>query len=470
LSSVDFPITFRLRADDRASENLRAVNEVIKNGSQASVEARIRVDELSRATSLQSRAISSMRNQWVAANTTLLAVGRTLSTVGSIGRQMLTILSTMSLAALQIGSAQRSQQAAQEEVNLALRAYNEMLDLLGPKNEDVLEAWGDLQEAEDNLADATRELNRAQQQMQFTNIASVLTIAGMGGIIIQTIPTVISYSASMRVAWASALLLNGVLISMVAQLAIIGGFVAFALVLGTAANAANDLWTELGKGNITIEDIEEKFKDLPPVLREIMVAATSMAVQINEALPAINVTAIEEGLANALTNMGQWGADVQAGFVEWFGGASTTVSDWVGDVETFFGNLVTRAGAILGVLGVIIGESIKSALNVAIDIINSFISFVNNIIGSINAVLPPGFTQIGTIAEIPSLAAGGIVTKPTLALIGEAGPEAVVPLSGAGGGIGGNVIIHVHGSIMGEEDVIKVVSRGLFLRGSRSFR
>ena len=32
--------------------------------------------------------------------------------------------------------------------------------------------------------------------------------------------------------------------------------------------------------------------------------------------------------------------------------------------------------------------------------------------------------------EVPALAAGGIVTKPTLALIGEAGPEAVVPLSG----------------------------------------
>ena len=34
-------------------------------------------------------------------------------------------------------------------------------------------------------------------------------------------------------------------------------------------------------------------------------------------------------------------------------------------------------------------------------------------------------SQIG----IPALAKGGIVDKPTLALIGEAGPEAVVPLS-----------------------------------------
>jgi len=42
--------------------------------------------------------------------------------------------------------------------------------------------------------------------------------------------------------------------------------------------------------------------------------------------------------------------------------------------------------------------------------------------------------------RIPALATGGIVTRPTLALVGEAGPEAVVPLDR--GGIGG-VYIHI---------------------------
>lgn len=37
---------------------------------------------------------------------------------------------------------------------------------------------------------------------------------------------------------------------------------------------------------------------------------------------------------------------------------------------------------------------------------------------------------------VPAMAEGGIVTKPTLALIGEAGPEAVIPLSKMGGGRG----------------------------------
>ena len=43
---------------------------------------------------------------------------------------------------------------------------------------------------------------------------------------------------------------------------------------------------------------------------------------------------------------------------------------------------------------------------------------------------------------IPKLAAGGIVTGPTLALIGEAGPEAVIPL-GSGGGMGNTYNISV---------------------------
>jgi phage tail sheath gpL-like len=44
------------------------------------------------------------------------------------------------------------------------------------------------------------------------------------------------------------------------------------------------------------------------------------------------------------------------------------------------------------------------------------------------------------------MAAGGIVTGPTLALIGERGPEAVVPLRGRNSGaMGNNVTINVNG-------------------------
>jgi phosphotransferase system HPr-like phosphotransfer protein len=48
------------------------------------------------------------------------------------------------------------------------------------------------------------------------------------------------------------------------------------------------------------------------------------------------------------------------------------------------------------------------------------------------------------VPDIPMLAEGGIVTSATLAMIGESGPEAVIPLDRAGsmgfGGGGGNTI------------------------------
>jgi len=46
----------------------------------------------------------------------------------------------------------------------------------------------------------------------------------------------------------------------------------------------------------------------------------------------------------------------------------------------------------------------------------------------------------------PQMAAGGIVTRPLLALVGEAGPEAIIPLDRAGAGVGAvaNVEVHIH--------------------------
>lgn len=83
-------------------------------------------------------------------------------------------------------------------------------------------------------------------------------------------------------------------------------------------------------------------------------------------------------------------------------------------------------------------------------LVNSFKGAINILIGAWNALdfgihvhLPDwipgiggkGFDVADVIPDIPYLAKGGIVTRPTLAVIGEAGPEAVVPL-GRGGSAG----------------------------------
>jgi hypothetical protein len=69
---------------------------------------------------------------------------------------------------------------------------------------------------------------------------------------------------------------------------------------------------------------------------------------------------------------------------------------------------------------------------------------------------------VATIAAggIPKMAEGGIVSRPTLALIGEAGPEAVVPLSKMGSG-GGDVNINVTGGLSTSAEIGQSVVNAL---------
>ena len=60
------------------------------------------------------------------------------------------------------------------------------------------------------------------------------------------------------------------------------------------------------------------------------------------------------------------------------------------------------------------------------------------------------------------LAEGGIVTRPTFALLGEDGPEAVIPLDelgsrGEGGGV--TVVLNVSGSLLAQDDILAMVER-----------
>jgi hypothetical protein len=85
-------------------------------------------------------------------------------------------------------------------------------------------------------------------------------------------------------------------------------------------------------------------------------------------------------------------------------------------------------------------------------IFNGIATLWNNTFGKLSFKAPSWVPGIGgkgfEVPDIPLMANGGIVNKATLAVIGESGPEAVVPLSRAGEfGMGGgtNVTINVNG-------------------------
>ena len=94
---------------------------------------------------------------------------------------------------------------------------------------------------------------------------------------------------------------------------------------------------------------------------------------------------------------------------------------------------------------------LKGALNAAIGGLNKGIDLVNKGIGIVNKINP--FDDIPNIPHIPAMAAGGIVTRPTLALIGEAGPEAVIPLNGRNAGMG-TMTINVSAGLVATPDQI----------------
>ncbi|MHB8077425.1 MAG: hypothetical protein ACYDGZ_27260, partial [Desulfosporosinus fructosivorans] len=82
-----------------------------------------------------------------------------------------------------------------------------------------------------------------------------------------------------------------------------------------------------------------------------------------------------------------------------------------------------------------IKTSIRNSINFIVETINSFIRRINSIEINIPVVNIPFIGPVGggtvrfpQIPEIPQLAKGGIIGSPTLAMIGEAGKEAVLPL------------------------------------------
>jgi hypothetical protein len=118
-----------------------------------------------------------------------------------------------------------------------------------------------------------------------------------------------------------------------------------------------------------------------------------------------------------------------------------------------------------------IWESIKTAFKTAVDwivdnTIKPLVEWIEKIISmleraragvaSIGGKVSSGISAVR--GAIP-FADGGIVTRPTLGLVGEAGPEAIIPLSKAGT-MGTNVTVIVNGDVSGQ-DLINKVSRAL---------
>jgi len=148
------------------------------------------------------------------------------------------------------------------------------------------------------------------------------------------------------------------------------------------------------------------------------------------------------------------------------------------------------AGVALLIVGLVAAynkfEWFKTGVNAIVNtVIGFFTGMVNAAVGAVNAIisaynsipLVPDIPKVPTInvprlgggteaarpaagrLGVPRMAEGGIVTAPTLALIGEAGPEAVVPLDRMA--TGGGVTVNVTGGLSTSAEIGQAVVNAL---------
>ena len=135
-----------------------------------------------------------------------------------------------------------------------------------------------------------------------------------------------------------------------------------------------------------------------------------------------------------------------------------------------FRDVVDSIGRALKAAFTGVVDAIKTAVSTYIGIYKGLFNGIakawNNTIGKLSFKVPSWVPGIGgkgfDVPNIPELANGGIVNSPTLALIGEAGPEAVVPLDRMGS-MATNVTINVNGG--DPNAVVDALRRYMFQNG-----
>jgi hypothetical protein len=112
------------------------------------------------------------------------------------------------------------------------------------------------------------------------------------------------------------------------------------------------------------------------------------------------------------------------------------------------------------------GDMVKSALDVVVNtfktVYNTLADLWNNSIGKFAVKVPGWVPKIGgkgfDMPDLPHLADGGIVNSPTIAMIGEAGPEAVIPLNQMGAMGTTNITVNMPVGANGE-DIVRALER-----------
>ena len=190
------------------------------------------------------------------------------------------------------------------------------------------------------------------------------------------------------------------------------------------------------------------------------------------------------GLTNIFSKLGSWFGErwndvtsALANVSSWFGNTFTSaynaVKNAFSSIGSFFSGVWSTVQSIFVNAGQMVGSAVGGAFRSAVNaVLGTIENVVNGFIGMINGVLDtvrglPGLGWVGSVGyvSLPRLARGGIVDSPTVAMIGEAGKEVVMPLENTGflqtmGRIVGGAVVNAmagvgpQGGFSGDGDIV----------------
>lgn len=181
-------------------------------------------------------------------------------------------------------------------------------------------------------------------------------------------------------------------------------------------------------------------------------------------------------VTTALANVATWFGNIFSSAYEEVTNAFSSIGSFFSGVWETVKNIFVNAGQMVGSA---VGGAFKGAVNAVLgtieNVVNGFIGMINGVIGLINKIPGVSLGSVGYVS-LPRLARGGIVDSPTVAMIGEAGKEVVMPLENTGflqtmGRIVGGAVVNAlggglpqSGGFSGSGDIVIMIGGNEFGR------
>ena len=262
-------------------------------------------------------------------------------------------------------------------------------------------------------------------------------------------------------------------------------------------NSMEDLQNTIGGGlNPTLDDMWKKIGDIvekltdwidahPKLTAAILLVAAAIAgmVTVIAALvvgittvgiamlalgagPIAGIVLIIVGLIALIGSIIAWHTQMVAAMQAAWQLAKDIVSGVVTDLESVWDGFKSYIKTLLGDVGTYFQNLYNTYIQPLLNAIQTVSGFIGKGVGAVGNAIGSVGNFIGS--TIKAFADGGIVNGPTLALVGEAGPEMIIPLSAVNGGPGlgsagqfgngGNIVINMTGNFPTDANAARAIS------------